>query len=162
MGITFRTRSLLTLAFIGFFAYVAYETWNMELQARLFPLGVSFVALAFLLGLLISEMRPSGRADDNDTGMDLAFSEEESSVEGRWRTAEMFAWIYGFAAMLYLLGFFIAIPLTVFLYLVRQREKLALILLLPLATGLSVWWLFDYLITVPFPPGAIFEWLGWI
>ncbi len=162
MSIRFRLSTIMTLLFICVFSYVVYETWNMELQARLFPWAIGIIALLLLVWQFFAEILVPKKADDNQTGMDIDFTEEEGTRAGIWRAVELFGWIYGFAALLWLIGFYVAIPATVFLYMVRQREDFWLTLILPTCAGLAVWGLFDNLIHVPFPPGALYQWLGWV
>lgn len=157
---TLRLRSLMTLFFLVAFCIVIYDTWDLELQAKLMPFGVGFTAIGLLIWQLYSEVLPANSQKAEDIGMDLAFSEEENSSEGKWRTLEMFGWIFGAAILLWLIGFFISIPMIIFLYLVRQRESLAVTILLPLLTGLAVWGMFTYFASIPFPPGEVWEWLG--
>lgn len=158
---TFPLKSLMTLFFIFVFCFVIYDTWDLEFAARLFPFSVSAVALVLLVWQLSLDLKPQKHDPNFDSGMDLAFSEEESTPEGRWRTLEMFAWIFGMAGLLWLIGFFITIPLVIFLYLLRHREGIMTTIAVPAVTGLLVWVMFNQLATLPFPPGALFEWLGW-
>lgn len=156
----FQPRSLLTIFFLVVFGVVLVEAWDMPLQARLYPWTVAIIALVLLIWQLAIEVLPAKRAESRETGADIDFSDEESSPEGRRRTIELFGWIYAYAGLLWLVGFYLTIPLVSFLYLLRYRENAVLTVVLPAAAGLATWGLFDNLLHLPFPPGVLFEWLG--
>jgi hypothetical protein len=160
MAIRLHHRTLLTLSLIGVFGYVVIEAWDMPAQARLFPLTIGAIALALLALQLFREVLLEGAKGKEASGADMDFTEEEASAEGRRRTFETFGWIFGLALGLWLLGFYTAIPLMVFLYLLRHREKPVLVVALPLGTWAATWGVFDRLLHLPFPPGVLIEWLG--
>ena len=73
----------------------------------------------------------------------------------------MFGWFFGFLFTVWFLGFFIGIPLIVFLYLkVQSGESWPLSIGLTLFALLFFWGLFVKLLTLPFPQGVLFAWLG--
>ena len=75
------------------------------------------------------------------------------------RTAAISAWIVGYFLAIWLLGFSVAVPLTMLLYLKAAREKWPITVVLTLFAWLSFYGLFEYSLHVPFPPGLIFQWL---
>jgi len=160
MGLRFQPRTILTLFFTAVFAYAVYESWDMPFQARLYPWSVGLVVLALLLYQLVREILPSDKENSRVTGADMDFTEEEASREGKRRALELFAWMYGFAAALWLVGFFVSIPLMVLLYMLRHRENLTMTIALPLGAGLATWLLFGYVLHLPFPPGLLVEMAG--
>lgn len=160
MSVRFQARSLLTIFFIAAFGYIVVEAWDMPIQAKLYPWTVGVIALALLVWQLAVEVLPAKGEESDATGMDIDFTEEENSPEGRRRAAELFGWVYAYAAMLYMFGFYLTIPLVAFLYMLRHREDPILTVVLPASAGLATWGLFDNLLHLPFPPGAVFEWLG--
>ncbi|MEE8516910.1 MAG: hypothetical protein V3T02_09760, partial [Alphaproteobacteria bacterium] len=115
MGLRFQPRTLLTLSLIAVFAYVVIASWDMPIEARLYPWSIGLIALTLLAYQLVREILPSSEQILRETGADFDFTEEESSPEGKRRAVELFAWLYGFAALLWLIGFYLAIPLMVFL-----------------------------------------------
>ena len=157
MSLRFQPRLLLTLFFIALFAYVVLEAWDMPIQAKLYPWTVGLIALALLCWQLVKDVLPARKAESTHTGVDIDFTEEEASREGKRRALELFGWLYGFAALLWLIGFYIAIPLMVLLYMLRHRETLAMTVILPAATGGAAWMLFGELLHLPFPPGYLLE-----
>jgi len=163
MGMRFQPRSLLTLLLIGFFIFIVVESWDMPEKARMYPWVIGLIALALLAVQLVRELMPQREEaprETRETGADVDFTEEEASAEGRRRTLELFGWIYGFTLLLWLIGFYLAIPAMVFLYLLRYREGIIITVAMPSVAGLATWGLFDQLLHLPFPPGVLFEWLG--
>jgi hypothetical protein len=79
----------------------------------------------------------------------------------RRRTVNIFSWILGFFIGVWLLGFSITIPLLVFSYLkIQSGEKWAISLFLTAVAWLVFYGLFVRLLTLPFPEGLIFTWIG--
>ena len=162
MAKNFQLRTLLTLFFGAIFAYIVSSAWTMPIQAKLFPLTIGTLSLVLLAWTLFKELRPSTVTEDGETGADMAFSADEATREGRLKALELFGWLYGFVMTLWLLGFLLSIPLMIMLFLLRHRESTKLTVILPIATWLLTWGLFDELLHLPLPEGFVFEWLGWV
>jgi hypothetical protein len=160
MSLRFQMRTVLTIFFIVVFAYVVFESQDMPEQARMYPYTISIIALVLLAWQLFREILPSQAVELRETGADMDFTEEEATPEGKKRTLELFIWVYGFGLALWLLGFFVAIPVMVFAYLVRHREGRIVTIAMPTVAGAATWGLFNNLLHLPFPPGVIFEMLG--
>ena len=64
------------------------------------------------------------------------------------------------AALLWLIGYYLAIPLMVFLYLLRHRETRTILIALPFCAGTATWGIFGYFLHLPFPPGVLLEMAG--
>lgn len=153
---------LIPLLFLVF-AYAIVEVWDKPIQARLFPWVIGMLGLGFIAWLLLREAWSKDRESkpEDDSAADFGFTAEEGSKAGRRRTWEIFGWIYGFILVLWLLGFHLAVPLTVFLYLVQHRERWTVTIGLTAGSAVALWSIFDYLLHLPFPPGVFFDWLGW-
>ncbi|MBT5048236.1 MAG: tripartite tricarboxylate transporter TctB family protein [Rhodospirillaceae bacterium] len=160
MGLRFQPRTILTLLFILLFAYVVYGAWEMPIQAKLYPWTVGIIALVLLAYQLIREIMPSNGGNDRETGVDIDFTDEEASKAGKRKALELFGWLYGFALLLWLLGFFISVPLMVLAYMLRHKETLVMTLSLPVGCGAVTWVVFGHFLHLPFPPGIILEALG--
>ena len=160
MSFRIHPRSALTVFFIVVFAYILYESDSMPEQARIFPWTVALIALVLLVWTIGKEVLFSHTGHVRETGADIDFSDEEASAEGKKRALELFGWVYGFALALWLIGFFVAIPVMIFLYLLRHRENWAVTIIMPAAMGIATWALFNNLLHLPFPPGVVFEMLG--
>ena len=127
MGLRFQPRSLLTLTLMVMFAYVVFASSDMPIQAKLYPWTIGIIALTMLTYQLVREILPGAQQNSRETGVDFDFTDEEASPEGKRRAIELFGWLYGFAALLWLIGYYLAIPLMVFAYMVRHRETRTLI-----------------------------------
>jgi hypothetical protein len=160
MGLRFQPRSLLTLCFIALFAYVVISSSEMPLQAKLYPWTIGIIALVLLAYQLVREILPPAKTETDQTGVDIDFSEEESSKLGKRRALELFAWMYGFALLLWLIGFYTAAPLMVLAYMLRHKETLVMTIALTVGTGVATWYIFGHLLHLPFPPGVLLEWVG--
>ena len=161
INISGKTWISLTLMIIG--AVVAIMALKWPFRTALFPVSIGicvfFMALAdLLLGLF---------GQENDSAQGALGTKLTDSVEtvdpqtALRRTLVMFAWIFGFFLLIVFLGFTIAVPLLVFLYLkVQSREGWGLTLILTGATVIFFYGLFVWLIETPFPEGWIVRWLG--
>lgn len=160
MSIRLQPRTALTIFFIIVFGYIFIEAADMPPQAKLYPWTISIIALGLLGFQLVREVFFSTGVNSRETGADVDFTEEEASAEGKKRTLEVFFWVYGFGLALWLLGFFVAIPVMVFLFLLRHREGWIVTIAMPAVAGGATWGLFNNLLHLPFPPGVVFEMLG--
>lgn len=133
-------------------AFFTAQGW--PLKAALFPtvIGIPLFLLAcgeFVLCLLGKESK--------ERAMDIELAQHVEPALARRRTAIIFAWIYGFFLAIFLAGFYLTVPLLVFLYLKFQgREGWVLSLLLTALAWLFFYGLFDRLLHLPFPQGWLF------
>ncbi|MCY4440550.1 MAG: tripartite tricarboxylate transporter permease, partial [Deltaproteobacteria bacterium] len=136
-------------------------------QARLFPLVVGLVAVGMCAGQLFLDLfRVSGGSAARI--MDL---EAERGVPGGLvarRAADIFGWILGLLASIWLIGFLLTVPLFMWLYLaLRARAGWRLCLgysAIAVAVLLGV---FHYTLHIPWPQGVVagpqevlLQWLG--
>ena len=146
--------SILIMIVSGY-GVVAATAWPWK--AALFPLviGVPLFCLAAaeaLWTLFGSAPAESGEARD------FQLSLGKDTVR---RTLVAAGWILAFFAAIVLLGFPIAIPLFVFLYLKLQgREGWAVSIVMTAAVWGVFYGLFDALLHLPFPAGWLVSWLG--
>jgi hypothetical protein len=131
-------------------AIVGALSW--PLKAKLFPLVVAIPLFFLAAAELISSLR--------DKKVEEEPREVPPDVETR-RTWLAVAWIAGFFAAIVLLGFPVAVPAFVFLYLVLQgRERWLFSAIFAAVVWAIFYGLFDALLHLPFPPGLILDWLG--
>lgn len=169
--------SVLTVIIFSLFAFILIDGIGQPVQARLFPMTVGLVGLVLSMIQLIKEItilikraRMQAKegyidqpdADDNDPSgaSDFAITAEEKTRTGRLRAAEQFIWIGGLLLSLWLIGFHIAVPLMVGLYLLRHRESWVIIAGVSAGVAVVVWLVFDNLLNLPFPKGILFRMLG--
>ena len=93
--------------------------------------------------------------------MDFQFTKAIEPAVARKRAIIMFGWLLGFFLLVWLLGFEYGIPIMVFSYLKFQsNESWLLSTILTVLAFIFFYVLFVKLLTLPFPQGLIFTWLG--
>jgi hypothetical protein len=149
---------LMSLCLMAIAIGVMITAMKWPFRTALFPMIVSiflfFGALTdFLLNLL-------GRKEvvSKQGTVDFQLSDDIDPEIASRRTLVAFGWIIGFFFLILLLGFSVALPLMVFLFLkVQTRERWGISLLL---TGIALVFflgLFVWLLNIPFPAGWIVE-----
>lgn len=154
--------SFCALVFFCVFVYLAQD-WRM--QARLYPwaIGIPMVILAIAQVILDLKGVKAKQSDDGapPTPMDFQFTKDIDPVTAKKRAIIMFAWLLGFFALIWLLGFPIGIPLMMFAYLKFQGgESWVLSITLTVVAWIFFYGLFVKMLTLPFPEGLIITWLG--
>jgi hypothetical protein len=157
-------RPLFALFFVALFLYVLRETFfeirPMEERAALFPMVLGIPCLALALAAfgqeLLSVLRRPAEVKDSP---EITSSLEPDVI--RRRAASIVAWILGFFAGIWLLGFVIAVPVATFLYFrFAGGEKWSISIPLSVAAGTIFYALFDYFLHLPFPEGTLLSWLN--
>jgi heme/copper-type cytochrome/quinol oxidase subunit 4 len=158
----FKPQLILSILLVVFFTIFAYTAKDWRLQARLYPWAVGIPMLVLALVQLVLDLRGIEPAKSrNDAPVDVQFAERADPVVARRRTINIFSWIVGYIVAIWLIGFFYSVPLLVFLYLkVQSRERWPLSIALTAIAWIFFWALFDRLLHLPFPQGALFAWLG--
>jgi hypothetical protein len=136
------------------YGVVAATAWPWK--AALFPLviGVPLFALAAAEALWTL----FGTDPASEEARDFQLSMGQDTLR---RTLSAAGWIFAFFAAIVLLGFPIAVPLFVFLYLRLQgREGWGISIAITLGTWAVFYGLFDLLLHLPFPAGWLFAWFG--
>jgi len=160
--------SLIPVTLLFIFGYVVFEAAGKPMQAKLFPMTVGILGVALITVQLVKELWVAWRthhtgseqsADQQGGAADFAITDVEKSRVGRLRAAEQFGWIAGLLAGLFLVGFYLAVPLMVGLYLWRHQERPVFVMCMVAGVAAVVWGVFDKLLYLPFPKGLIFEWL---
>lgn len=132
------------------------------MQARLYPwaIGIPMLVLAFIQVIL--ELRGYKAKQPSDGApMDFQFTKAIEPAVAKKRAIIMFGWLLGFFLLVWLLGFEYGIPIMVFSYLKFQsNESWLLSVILTVLAFVFFWALFVKLLTLPFPQGLIFTWLG--
>ena len=87
--------------------------------------------------------------------------ELSTDVAARGRVLRVAGWVLGFFAAIALLGFPIAVPLFVFLYLkLEGGEGWVMSIVVTVVVAAAFYGLFDALLHLPFPAGWLWPWLG--
>jgi hypothetical protein len=132
------------------------------MQARLYPwaIGIPMLILAFVQVILDLKGYKAKETSDG-APVDFQFTQTIDPAVARKRAITMFAWLLGFFLLVWLLGFEYGIPLMVFGYLkIQSNESWVLSTILTVLAFAFFWILFVKLLTLPFPQGLIFTWLG--
>ncbi len=147
---------IFTFSVVLFFAWTLWEGREWWFRARLFPWTIGFAGLALALVQLYLDVKYLVKAKGARRAEAPA---PESSLAMR-PTLAITGWILGFFAAIWLLGFPIAVPLSMFIYLkAGARERWPMAVALTFFAWVAFYGLFDYALHVPFPPGQLFEWL---
>jgi hypothetical protein len=137
-------------------AVISATAWPWK--AALFPLVIGIpvfcLAAAEVLWVLFG-------STPQEQAMDFQLSTHLPPKTMLQRTLVSVGWIAGFFAAIVLVGFLIAVPLFVFLYLkVQGREGWVFSSVFTLVVWVFFYGLFDQLLHLPFPDGWIQVWTG--
>lgn len=143
----------LTVMIVAAWAVLSALAWPWK--PALFPLAIGIPLFCLAAAeTLWSLLRPAERLEAKD------FQLSAGPLVWR-RTATALGWIAGFFAAIVLLGFPLAVPLFVFLYLKLQGKEAWVTSAAVTAVVWAVFYgLFDLLLHLPFPAGWLQQWLG--
>ncbi len=135
--------------------YGVVTAWHWPAKAALFPLAIGIPLFCFAAAEAAWAL--FGSRERGGAAMDFQVSVEG---HGTRRTGIAVAWMLGFFAAIMLLGFPIAVPLFVFLYLRLQgREGWVLSVVMTAVVWALFYGLFDRLLHLPFAVGWLLTWL---
>jgi hypothetical protein len=160
-----RLPAIFSFCALVFFIVWVYEAKEWRMQARLYPWAIGFPMVILAIVQVILDLKGYKAKETTDGAppvpMDFQFTKEIDATTARNRALVMFAWLFGFFFLIWLLGFTIGIPLMVFSYLKFQSgESWVLSIILTVIAFICFWMLFVKLLTLPFPEGLVFGWLG--
>ena len=136
------------------YGVIAATAWPWK--AALFPLAIGIPLFCLAATEALWTLFGSAAADGEAKDFQLTTSKDSAR-----RTAVAVGWMLAFFAAIVLLGFTIAVPLFVLLYLrVQGGEGWPLTIVMTLAVWGVFYGLFDYLLHLPFPTGWLLAWLG--
>ena len=151
----------ITLGFLAAGVWVVFQALAWPFRTSLFPVmtGSLLVGLALLkLGASVWRVGPSAPVEDHDTPADLPEVFVTAS-RGEWTAAV--GWMAGFFLMLWLLGALVAVPLFALAYLLAvARQSPVLAGSYALVSWTFVYGLFDRVLHIPLPAGALLTSLG--
>jgi TctA family transporter len=159
------------------FGYLLWEASSWNFSAKIVPtivgtLGFTFVAVALVNELFRREpvaaapdMRKEAKNEvEQKIHMDLDSDTGHLPVKTViTRGAFFFGWLLAFMASMSVIGLIPTVPLFVILYM-RLEGPEPWKLVVPQAIGLTVfiWFLFDQLLTIPWPPTYFGTWFPWL
>ena len=142
----------LALLVMAVTAWGIYSALAWPLKAKLFPLVISIplflLATAEVLWVVLGKPEPRASAE----------SETVPAAVAQRRTLVAAGWAVGFFLLIMLVGFLIAVPAMVFLYLrLHSRESWLFSIVFTVAVWAAFYGLFDLLLHLPFPAGWLFS-----
>ena len=154
--------ALISLFLLLVLSVALYTARNWSPQAGLFPRTVGAIALVLVLGQLILDLVKKKKAETEDDGAGLVDLPVDRSVPVREvvrRGGKAFGWIFGLALTIWAIGFGLAIPLFLFLYIFFQaKERWWVALAIALLMALFQYVVFDRIIHTNWPVGAVQQW----
>lgn len=127
-------------------------------KAKLFPIAIGIPVFCMaVVEVLWGLLGPAARGE----AMEFQLSDQIPARTVARRTLAAIAWMFGFLAAIALLGFPVAVPLFVFLYLIVQgKERWMFCAVFAGAAWAIFYAVFDRLLHLPFPAGLVQGWLG--
>ncbi|MGH7831150.1 MAG: tripartite tricarboxylate transporter TctB family protein [Candidatus Binatia bacterium] len=162
MTIRYGAQVRFTLFFLAVFAVAIASGWEWPYIAALMPLYVAAIP-GFLLTLVqvyreVSDWEGTREQESHGIEMDEVYTTKLDKETEMRRTLIFFAWFVGGAVAIWLLGIVIALPLLVFLYgLIDGKEKWTTALIMGGCTYALIWGLFEYMMEMRWPPGALWR-----
>ena len=145
------------LGLVLLFAMALWLSRRFDVRAGLFPWTITTAALGLALVQTARDLtsrRPArAKPDTHDPS--------PGPPGATRRTVAICGWILGMYAAIWLLGLPLATLVTTVLYLRTARERWPISIGLSLAGFAFVYGLFEKGLSVPFPPGQLFVWLGY-
>ena len=140
--------------------YVVFSASRWSFKTGFFPLAVAIPLIVLvLLHLALELFAPAERAAG--PSVEAEFATDVEPQVARRREFGLFAWVVGFIALVFLVGFPVAVPLFLFFYLTLQSG----VGLVQSASLTACAWGFFYLvfqrlIHLQFEDGLLQRWLG--
>jgi putative tricarboxylic transport membrane protein len=155
--------SIFALVILGVFAYVIYQSkygfGAFEPRAALFPWAIGLPCLVLAIYISLKEVLTSKREIKVGRYQVVEEAEVEPMI-ARQRTFAIGCWIIGFFLAIWILGFIPASAIATFLYLkLGAGERWPVTLAITAGCWLFFFGLFDYALQMPFPQGALFDWV---
>jgi putative tricarboxylic transport membrane protein len=147
------------LALVILFAAALWLSRRFDVRAGLFPWTITTTALVLAVVQTARDLTSRGPVSPMPDVPDGAPS-TGSQGEIR-RTAAICGWILGMYVAIWFLGFSLATLVATVLYLKTAHERWPISIGLSLAGFAFVYGLFEKGLSVPFPPGQLFVWLGY-
>lgn len=185
-----RAEVAVSIVLVAIVLFFLWEARDWQIRARLAPWTVGFTVLAIsLVQLFVATralIRASGAAErsaslpapaggvlqsaggqavtaDTPTTVQTVATDEAAPPDDAMRRKALFiiAWTVGFCVGLWLLGFRLGAPFLTFGFLrFGAGESARLSVLFALSVYLSIVFLFQAVVGLPFPPGTIFQVAG--
>jgi TctA family transporter len=158
------------------FGYLLFEASGWNFSAKIVPMIVGTIGFSCVLISLANEVFRKEHRDAEDLRREAKGEVEEKihmdleSDTGHLslhvilvRGLIFFGWLLAFMASMSMIGIIATVPLFVVLYM-RLEGPEPWKLVIPQAIGLTVfiWFVFDQLLTIPWPPTYLGSWAPWL
>jgi hypothetical protein len=144
----------LAIMFVAVGIIISALRWPFK--AALFPMVVGIPLFILSAVQFLKSAFLGGKGHIKEATIDFKLSEMEDKALEKKRTINILLWILGFFFMVLLIGFPIAVPLFVFLYMKLQgKEKWGVSLLMTFIAWASFYGLFVKFCDVPFMEGWV-------
>lgn len=142
-------------------AYATFAARRWSFKAALFPLATS-IPLFLLAGTqLLFELLKGDTEAGGGPAVELELTDDVEPHIARKRIAATLIWIAGFIALVFLVGFPVAVPVFIFCYLsLQSRVGWWLSFSLTTIAWLCFYGLFQWMLNLPFEAGFIQSLLG--
>lgn len=151
-------KALMGLCMMVIAAGVVITALKWPFKTALFPVAIGIPVFFMAMAELVLSLFGRKEIAEKQAAVDFKLSEDIDQALVIRRTSLIFIWIISFFLMILLLGFPIAIPLMVFLYLKLQgREGWGVSLFLTALSGVFFYGLFVWLLDIPFQEGWVLK-----
>ena len=153
----------LNLCMAGLFVSAILSAMEWPVHSRAFVMAIAFPGLVLTAVLFVRQRWRRGTdAAAASPGLgDTPLDADVPPAVARRRMVNVFAWIFALFALVWLVGFEIAVPLFTFVYLRFQAREsllvsgLAAVVMVALIVGV-----FNWILHVLWPKGMLQVWLG--
>lgn len=131
-----------------------------DIKVKLMPALMSGLTIVLALFALIQDLK-AGARQNMPTDEDGDVIEDEKIIGTPLRAYfQAFLWFAGLIALVYGLGFIIAVPLWMFVYLWRHGSQWWTAILLGVGMIVIIYLVFTTLLQIELYPGIVIEWLN--
>lgn len=148
---------LFVMGYVVYEAQFGFGAW--EPHSALLPWAIGLPSLLLTLYIFIQEsLRSTQKVKVEELSAEQ--QPEIDPIMVRQRTLSIASWIVGFFVAIWLVGFTAAAGVATFLYLkFGAREQWPITVVLTVVCWLFFYGVFDYALQLPFPDGAILDWV---
>jgi hypothetical protein len=158
------------------FGYLLFEASSWNFSAKIVPMIVGTIGFACISVSLINEVsrRPHAEAGDLK-GEAKEVVEEKIHMDLESDTGHLslhvilvrgllfFGWLLAFMASMSVIGIIPTVPLFVVLYMrLEGPEPWKLVVPQAICLTVFIWFVFDQLLTIPWPPTYLGSWAPWL
>jgi len=156
--VKFSGKNLVNLSLMAIAVWVVVTAVKWPFKTAFFPVLIGiFLFFGGAADLLLS-LLGKDKAGKKQAAVDFQLSEDVDPAVATRRTLIAFAWVLGFFVLILLVGFTLAVPLLVFLFLKFQaREKWGITLFLTASSLIFFFGLFVWMLNIPFEEGWVIE-----